>query len=85
MFYFYFATKIHFFATIAFLLFFFSMKVAESGKIVLGSCIIDMKEFKFRQFRLNLNACKVMVFLKFSGQILKKTIIISIEIQAELS
>ncbi len=56
---------------------FFSMKVAESEKIVLASCIIGFKDIHvwLRHFSLNLNACKVMtVFFKIPGEILKKTV-----------
>ena len=47
---------------------FFSMKMSESGKIVLVSCIIDFDDVQLwlRLLSLNLNACKVMMaFLKF--------------------
>ncbi len=57
---------------------FFSMKIAESGKIVVVSCIIDFKDIQvwLRQFSLNLNAYKVMmVFFKIWPENLKKTII----------
>ncbi len=58
----------------------FSMKIAESGKLVLVGCIIDFKDIQLevwlKQFSLNLNACKVMmVFFKFWSENLKKTII----------
>ena len=54
------------------------MKVAESEKIVLESCIIDFDytQVSLRLFSLSLNACKVMeAVLIFSLQNLKKTII----------
>ncbi len=39
------------------------MRVAESGNLVLASCIIDFKDKQVgsRQFSLNLNAYKVMM------------------------
>ena len=49
------------------------MKMAESEKIVLVSCIIDFEnvEVWLRLFCLNFNACKIMkAFLIFSDQIL---------------
>ncbi len=54
--------------------FFFSMKMAESEKIVLASCILDFKDIQvwLRHFSLNLNACRVMtVFYEIPGQIFK--------------
>ena len=54
------------------------MSMAESGKIVLVSCIIDFDDIQvcLRLFSLTFNACKVMkAFFIFSGQIFKKTII----------
>ncbi len=50
------------------------MKMTESRKIVLVSCIIDFREEQvcLRVFSLNLNAYRVMMeFLIFPGQILK--------------
>ncbi len=77
MFYFFFASKIHFrhnrFSTL-----FFSIKIAESGKIGLVRCIIDFKDIQvwLGQFSLNLNACKVMmVFFKILPENLKNTVI----------
>ena len=53
------------------------MKMAESEKIVLESCIIDFDymqvSFKLRHFSLSLNACKVMmVFFNFWSENIKK-------------
>ena len=61
--------------------FVFSMKIAESEKMVLVSYIIDfndwLQKIRLRLYSLNLNACKFMkAFLIFSGQIDKKTITI---------
>ncbi len=56
----------------------FSMKMTESGKIVLVSFIIDFKEVQvwLRVFSLNFNTYGVMMeFLIFSVQLLKKSII----------
>jgi hypothetical protein len=44
--YVFFASVFHFFTTIDFLHSFFTIKVAESIKIVLVSCIIDFKDIK---------------------------------------
>ena len=57
---------------------FYSMKMTESEKIVLVSRIIDFDDLQvsLRLFSFNLNSFKVTkAFLRFSGQILKKTII----------
>ncbi len=53
---------------------FFSMKIAESEKIVLASCMIEFKDIQvwLRHFSLNRNACRVMtVFFKIRPEILK--------------
>jgi hypothetical protein len=53
----------------------FSMKVAESEKIVLASCIIEFKDLSvlLRHFSLNLNACRVItVFFEVPGQIFEE-------------
>ncbi len=60
--------------------FVFSMKMAESEKIVLASCILDFKDIQvwLRHLSLNLNACRkivMTVFYEIPGQILKKTVI----------
>ena len=58
---------------------FFSMKMAELGKNVLVSCIIDFDEIQLwlRQFCLNLNIYKVMaIFFKFWLKKIRKTVII---------
>ncbi len=52
------------------------MKVAESGKLVLGRCVIDFqdKQVRLRQFSLNLIAYKVMmVFFKIWPGNIKKS------------
>ena len=57
---------------------FFSMKMAELGKNVLVSCIIDLDDIQLWlwQFCLNLNICKVMtIFFKFWPKKNRKTAI----------
>jgi hypothetical protein len=57
---------------------FFSMKMVESGKIVLVSCIIDFKEVQvwLRVFSLNLHAYGVMTeFFKIWPEKIKNSII----------
>ena len=67
---------------------FFSRKMAESEKNVLVNCIIDFDNIQvwLRRYCLNLNACKdVKAFLRFSGQILKKTIITFLAMRFKLN
>ena len=57
---------------------FFSMKMAELGKAVLESCIIDFDDIQLclRQFCLNLNICKIMTdFFKFWPKKIRHTVI----------
>ena len=54
------------------------MKMAELGKNVLVSCIIDFDDIQLclRQFCWNLNICKVMtIFFKFWPKKIRKTVI----------
>ncbi len=76
--YFFFGHKNSLFGHNRFSTLFFSMKIAESEKIVLASCIIEFKDIQvwLRHFSLNLNACRVMtVFFKIWPENLKKTVI----------
>ena len=70
--YLFFPTDFHFFHMEGHSNHFFSMKMAESGKIVLVTCIIEFYgvQVSLRRFGLNVNACKVMrALFKLSGQI----------------
>ena len=66
-----------------FLPIFFPMKMAELGKNVLRSCIVDfgdnqlcLRQFCSLNFCLNLNICKVMtIFFKFWPKKIRKTVI----------